>query len=379
MSVLSGMSRLAEEGFARAALQSGCHFSAGLAEARALMASGRPDEAENVLATLAAPNARGEVTLALVRARNLFFALNRSADAEAALRAGEEALAARGLAGSPASLARTGKDAVRGFTGSGAPLVRTSADAPAARTLPASLGAMELHALRARFAFAQGDPRAALAMAAPVEADPTAPDAARVRAAVAMAEALAVCGRRDEAIAVARRWEPACVRYLAGAQALAHWLAGSLPEATYEAERSYAAATDPQGWAVAALLLGHVWLSRGDTDAALRWFRESSVLLRACDPVGMRPAALAGIAQAAAQAGDAAHAAKAIAELDRLPHTSGRGVGEELGLARAWAAYALGDHTRAIALATAVLATAEARGADGFAARARTELARLAA
>ena len=37
----------------------------------------------------------------------------------------------------------------------------------------------------------------------------------------------------------------------------------------------------------------------------------------------------------------------------------------------------LGDHARAIALATAVLATAEARGADGFAARARAELTRL--
>ena len=44
------MSRLAEDGFARAALQSGCGFSAGLAEARALMATGRPEHAEHVLA-----------------------------------------------------------------------------------------------------------------------------------------------------------------------------------------------------------------------------------------------------------------------------------------------------------------------------------------
>ncbi len=235
----------------------------------------------------------------------------------------------------------------------------------------------ELHALRARFAFAQGDPHAALAMATPVEADECAPDAARVRAAVAMAEALAVCGRRDEAVAVARRWEPGSQRQLAGAQALAHWLAGSLEEATYEAERAYAAATDAQGWAVAALLLGHVWLSRGDTDAALRWFRESSVLLRGSDPIAMRPAALAGIAQAAAQAGDAAHARAAIAELDRIPQPAGRGVGEELGLARAWTAHVSGDRDRAIAIASAVLAAAEARGADGFAARARAELTRL--
>jgi hypothetical protein len=110
---------------------------------------------------------------------------------------------------------------------------------------------------------------------------------------------------------------------------------------------------------------------------ALRWFRESSVLLRAKDPVAMRPAALAGIAQAAAQAGDAAHAQAAIAELDRIPHPAGRGVGEELGLARAWTAHVSGDPERAQAIATAVLVTAEARGADGFAARARAELARL--
>jgi hypothetical protein len=62
-----------------------------------------------------------------------------------------------------------------------------------------------------------------------------------------------------------------------------------------------------------------------------------------------------------------------------MPHAAGRGVGEELGLARAWAASASGDRTRAVALATAVVATAEARGADGFARRARAELARLTA
>jgi hypothetical protein len=101
------------------------------------------------------------------------------------------------------------------------------------------------------------------------------------------------------------------------------------------------------------------------------------VLLRGSDPVGMRPAALAGIAQAAAQAGDAVHAQAAIAELDRMPHARGRGVGEELGLARAWTAHVSGDPTRAVAIASMVLTAAETRGADGFASRARAELARL--
>jgi tetratricopeptide (TPR) repeat protein len=232
-----------------------------------------------------------------------------------------------------------------------------------------------VHAMRARFAFAQGDPRGARALAAPIEADPRACEAARVSAAVALAEALAVLGCRDEAIAVARRWEHAAPRHLAAAQALAHWLAGSFAAATHHAERAYAAASDSQGSAVSALLLGHAWLSRGDTDAALRWFRESSALLRGADPIGMHPAALAGIAQAAAQAGDVPRAQAALAALP--PGATGRGFGEELVLARAWTAHATGDTTQALALATAALHDAHARGAHGLAAHLRRELARL--
>ena len=193
-----------------------------------------------------------------------------------------------------------------------------------------------------------------------------------------MAEALAVCGRRDEAVAVARRWEPACQRHLAAAQALAHWLAGSLHEATYEAERAYAAATDAQGWAVAPSCSATSGSPAATPTRRCAGFARARCCCARSDPTGMRPDALAGIAQAAAQAGDAAHAQAAIGELDRMPHARGRGVGEELGLARAWTAHVSGDRARAVAIATLVLAAAETRGADGFAARARAELARLA-
>lgn len=323
------MATQAEEGFSRAALQSGCRFSAGIAEARALMATGRPEQAEGVLARLAPPTPADAVKLALLRARNLFWALDRSHEAEAVLRAAEVT------------------------------------------------GSVELDALRARFAFAQGDPLAALALATPIEASELAPEAARVRAAVAMAEALAVCGRRDEAVAVARRWEAGGVRRLAAAQALAHWLAGDLDAAQADAERAYTAATDPPGTAVTAQLLGHVWLSRGALEEALRWFRESAVLLRSSDPVRMRPAALAGIVQVLAQAGDASAARAKLAELDAAALAPVRGVAEELGLARAWAAHAAGERAEARRLAAAVAAHAELRGAHGFARRARGELARL--
>jgi tetratricopeptide (TPR) repeat protein len=315
------MSRLAEDGFARAALLSGCCFSAGLAEARALMSTGRAEQAERLLASLVPPTPAHAITLAAQRAGNLFWALDRPEEAQALLE-----------------------------------------------------GAPELIALRARFAFAQGDPRAALALAAPIEAAADASTAARVAAAVAMAEAFAVCGRPDEAVAVAKRWDGRSERRFARAQAMAHWLAGSLSEATVDAERAYAAATHSHAVAMAALQLGHVWLSRGDLDCALRWFRESSALWRSADPARMRPAALAGIAQVAAQAGDATHARAAVAQID---DHRGRGVGEEIGLAHAWTARVCGDRAEAIRIATEVVRRAETRGAEGCAARARGELARI--
>ena len=217
------------------------------------------------------------------------------------------------------------------------------------------------------------------AMAAPVEADPCAPEAARVRAAVAMAEALAVAAAARRPIAVARRWEPASQRQLAGAQALAHWLAGSLYEAADEAERAYVAPRPtPQGRAVAA----------------------------SCSATSGSPAATptrrcAGSARArvaAARLGPGRHAPRGPRRHRPGGGPGGRrrprGQGDRrarpdaphrpaAASARSWASPAPGPPTsrrprpRAIALATAVLATAEARGADGFAARARTELARL--
>ena len=90
----------------------------------------------------------------------------------------------------------------------------------------------------------------------------------------------------------------------------------------------------------------------------------------------MRPAALAGIAQAAAQAGDAAPRPRRRRR-SSTHATRGRGVGEELGLARAWTAHVCGDRAEAIRIATGVADAAEARGAHGFAVRALHELARL--
>ncbi len=98
--------------------------------------------------------------------------------------------------------------------------------------------------------------------------------------------------------------------------------------------------------------------------------------MRGSDPARIRPAALAGIAQAAAQAGDAGRARAVIVELGRMPHAADN-FSEELGLARAWAAHVGGERAEAIRIATEVAAAAEARGANGFAVRALHELVRL--
>ena len=86
--------------------------------------------------------------------------------------------------------------------------------------------------------------------------------------------------------------------------------------------------------------------------------------------------ALAGVAQAAAQAGDVEAARAAVDELDRTP-LGHQGFAVELGLARAWTAAACGELTRAREHARAAAALARERGQDGYAARALHELCRL--
>ena len=86
--------------------------------------------------------------------------------------------------------------------------------------------------------------------------------------------------------------------------------------------------------------------------------------------------ALAGIGQAAAQAGEADAAGAAVAELDRTP-LGHKGFAIELGLARAWTAAAGGELTRARGLARDAAALARSRGQHAYEARALHDLARL--
>ena len=89
---------------------------------------------------------------------------------------------------------------------------------------------------------------------------------------------------------------------------LALRLAGRLVEATETSQDVYTLALErrsAQTAAVEATSLGFIWLARGSVRTALRRFRESASLLRDADPSGMLAWALAGMTQAAAQAGEA--------------------------------------------------------------------------
>jgi DNA-binding NarL/FixJ family response regulator len=100
---------------------------------------------------------------------------------------------------------------------------------------------------------------------------------------------------------------------------------------------------------------------------AVRWYRESAVLARETDPIGLLPWPLAGIAQTAAQAGDNDLAQRALAELEATPARGTRNFEVARELTRAWAAAAAGELSRAWAQALGAAERAESLGQDGFA------------
>ena len=336
------------ERLARAAVQAGAGFDAELALGRALAASGRGPEADRLLTDLA-PQARDDhqrATVALARARNLFWALDRAGDADAVLQAAEH---------------RVHDDALR----------------------------HELVAQRIRLTAAQGHPHAALAAAHALLHDSAVHERARLAASLGAVEALLASGRTDEAVTLAETWLPVARRrhdelpfvepVLVGMRALALRLAGRLIEATASSGHAYEvllARRATSGASVEANMLGLIWLARGRVRTALRFCRESAALLRDNDGVGMRAYALAGVAQAAAQAGEPDAARAAIAEMERTP-LGHKGFAVELELGRAWSAAASGELSRARVLAREAGALARSRGQDAYAVRALHDLCRL--
>ncbi len=337
---LAARDNVAAERFARAA---GDGFNVRLTLGRALAGQGQADEAEAVLGALAPGTDEQRTAKAIALARNRFWALDRAQDAFAVL---DEAAVS-----TPGPLA-------------------------------------ELRGQRARLAAASGRPHEALATAIPLLDDPDTPTAAHVHAAVAASESMIQLGRHGQAIAVTERWEPVAAGHgelglmeglLRSQRALALRLAGRLIEATALLEENYArvlVVRSGMAAAVEAAAIGYVWLARGRPRTAARHLRECAALLRDADPVGMLTWSLAGIAQAAAQAGEADAAREALAEMERRP-LGHKGFESELGLARAWTAAVTGELSRARGLARETCAAARERSQHAYELQALHLLTRL--
>lgn len=345
---LAGLDWALAERLALAALPAG-GFRARLALARARAGAGRAVDAEELLGPLEREaSVDGErLAVAIARASNLFWGLDRTADADAALRRAEHAIA---------------DDALRD----------------------------ELVALRAWLVCSLGRPLDALSAADALLGSAQAREQTRLRAALTVGTALTMRGRSADAVSVLDAWLPAARRhrdelpllegYLLGTRPLALQVAGRLVEATDAAQRAYdfaLAIRSPEGTSHAAFALGSAWLARGRVRTALRWYRESAGLAREGDTIGFLPWPLTGIAQAAAHAGDKDVAHQALAELEVTPARGTRNFEVGLQLTRAWGAAAGGDLTRARTQALAAADLAESLGQDAFAVRALHDVARF--
>jgi DNA-binding CsgD family transcriptional regulator len=333
------------DGAARLARAAGDGFNARLTLGRALAGEGHAAEAEEVLGALAPRTDEERAAQAIAIARNRFWAPDLAGDAIADLDAAEATLSSPG---------------------------------PRA----------EVRGQRARLTAASGRTHEALATALPLLDDPSAPETAHLHAAVAASESLLALGRSTEVIALTERWEPVAALHpelplleslLRSHRGVALRLAGRLVESTALTEENYARALGVRSGmasAVEAAALGYIWLARGRVRTAQRLLRECAALLRDADPVGMLTWSLAGVAQATAQAGDAAAAAEALAEMERRP-LGHKGFESELGLARAWTAAATGELSRARALARETAEAARERSQHAYELQALHVLTRL--
>jgi ATP/maltotriose-dependent transcriptional regulator MalT len=215
-----------------------------------------------------------------------------------------------------------------------------------------------------------------------------------VQAAVAAVPCLAIAGRGDEAVVIAERWtEPArhvpealsvlpgsLLGFLLNGKCWALVMGGRLHEAEVLAEEEYRrnlAQHAHLGTGASALLLGVVAQARGRVQTARRWFREAAGLFQVPTPPNLLPVCLAGLAHAAALAGDLTAAKAAFAEAEEAL-TPGMAVFEpQLALSRVWVAAALGEVSKARASALGVADRAEEAGQYAIAVAALHDVGRL--
>jgi DNA-binding CsgD family transcriptional regulator/tetratricopeptide (TPR) repeat protein len=252
----------------------------------------------------------------------------------------------------------------------------------------------ELRTVRATVLFFSGQPAKAMAIASDILQRPCASERACVAAAMVVVPCLARAGRGDEAVAIAERWNEAAgrvpnalssmpgwlLRWLPLGQCWALLMQGRLSEAealAKEEYQGYLAKQSHEGTAVSALQLGMVALGRGRVQTAGQWLREAAALFRAPTAPNFLSACLAGMARAAALAGDLPAADAALAEAEEALTPGMAAFQPELTLSRAWVAAAHGEVSKARAIALGLADRAEEAGQDAIAVGALHDIARL--
>jgi DNA-binding NarL/FixJ family response regulator len=304
---------------ARVAFDSGGGVQAGIVLGEAEFSSGRTQEAEAVLA--------GLIPLC-------------ASDAELASVANARAYIFGNLMGDPAAAAVVLDQALAAITD------------PAARQRLSGRAAMNR-------LFA-GEPETALAAVA-TSLDSEDPEIA-CRSSYIASTALALMGRCQEAVTIARRgldihrrWRSGDRIQLPEAQLIGAVLGnaggGYLSRAEADANTGFQAcieAGDREGQASFCLLRGWVWVGQGRLAAAAHAFREGASINRDLRDVIALRWCLGGLALAEGMKGNRDAALAAVAELDEIPPNSLRIFEAELPeRGQAWASVAAGEVSRA--------------------------------
>jgi len=310
------------ERFAGAAVEAGAGFEASFILGDALRSLSKAEEAEQLLSLLV-EDAKDDSELrkaSEVRAYNLFFGLDRSAEAHAVI-------------------------------------------ADAKKRIKSSSELAKVWGQESVLALYSGRPAEAIAAAERVWGSPEASPSAILDSILGGAPALALAGKIQKAL---ETWdlersieeliesEPGLRGQLMSVRFMVLWLAGRLHEAETLADNVYSLSLvrrSHDGMALMSAAQGQAALSRGKPRTAVARFRESAALLRERDRNRFLPWVLGGLAQASALIGDEIAAAGAIREAEEDCPRGVQIFAVEFSLSKAWVAALSGEMTLALDLA----------------------------
>jgi DNA-binding CsgD family transcriptional regulator len=231
-----------------------------------------------------------------------------------------------------------------------------------------------LAAMQAHIAYAGGRPGEAIAIAGPVVDEPGLPPRPLQSALSAIAPALALSGRGDEALEIAKRgFDPALraadelsgsVNWAVGTFFLAQLACGRLDKAEKIGRVQYEAALrlrNREAHGGGATTLGWVALLRGKVSSAAMLFREAEPHLASADRFGVRVSCLGGLAYALALSDDHAGAAAVLERAEEDAQSGLSSFNASIEIAWAWT-LSIRDRSAAIRLCMAVAEEAKGRG-----------------